>query len=114
MSARSLNLLVLGKGKTGSLVADVARERGHFVHSIEAEDNPDAAWLTLENLRDFDAVIDFTEPHAVLTNIEACLRSKKVDGRRNHRLVRRDGAGPAALSRKPERVSSSARTFPTA
>jgi 4-hydroxy-tetrahydrodipicolinate reductase len=77
LSARSLNLLVMGKGKTGSLVAEVARERGHFVHSIEAEDNPDAAWLTLENLRDFDAVIDFTEPHAVLPNIEACLRSRK-------------------------------------
>ena len=78
MTARSLNLLVLGRGKTGSIVAEVARERGHFVHSIEAEDNPDGAWLTAERLRDFDAVIDFTEPGAVLTNIEACLDAKKA------------------------------------
>ena len=78
MTTRSLNLLVLGRGKTGSIVAEVARERGHRVHSIEAEDNPNAAWLTVERLRDFDAVIDFTEPGAVLTNIEACLSANKA------------------------------------
>jgi 4-hydroxy-tetrahydrodipicolinate reductase len=78
LTTRSLNLLVLGRGKTGSLVAEVARERGHRVHSIEAEDNPDGAWLTVERLCDFDAVIDFTEPGAVLTNIEACLGAKKA------------------------------------
>jgi len=78
LSAGSLNLLVLGRGKTGSLVAEVARERGHQVLSIEAADNPDAAWLTLENLRDFDVVVDFTAPHAVLTNIKACLRAEKT------------------------------------
>jgi 4-hydroxy-tetrahydrodipicolinate reductase len=78
LSGRSFNLLVLGRGKTGSLVIEVARERGHFVQSIEAADNPNAAWLTPENLRDFDAAIDFTEPHAVLANIEACLRAKKA------------------------------------
>lgn len=77
MSSRSFNLLVLGRGKTGFLVAEVARERGHRVDSIEAEDNPKGAWLTVERLRDFDAVIDFTEPGAVLTNIEACLGAKK-------------------------------------
>ena len=78
MSDRTLNLLVLGRGKTGSLVAEVARERGHRVHSIEAEDNPNSAWLTPENLRAFDVVIDFTTPHAVLANVEACLRAKKA------------------------------------
>jgi len=78
LTTRSLNLLVLGRGKTGSIVAEVARERGHRVHSIEAEDNPNAAWLTVERLRDFDAVIDFTEPGAVLTNIEACLSANKA------------------------------------
>ena len=78
MSDRSLNLLVLGRGKTGSLVAEVARERGHRVHSIDETDNPGAAWLTSERLREFDAVIDFTTPQAVLPNIEACLRAKKT------------------------------------
>jgi 4-hydroxy-tetrahydrodipicolinate reductase len=78
LSQRSLNLLVMGRGKTGTLVAEVARERGHSVQSIEAADNLDAAWLTPKNLQDFDAAIDFTGPHAVLANIEACLRAKKA------------------------------------
>lgn len=78
MSDRSLNLLVLGRGKTGSVVAEVARERGHHVHSIDETDNPGAAWLTPQNLREFDAVVDFTTPDAVLPNIEACLRAKKA------------------------------------
>ena len=78
MSPRSLNLVVLGRGKTGSLVVEVAGERGHKVQSIDADVNENAAWLTPEHLRDFDVVIDFTEPRAVLTNIEACLRAKKA------------------------------------
>jgi len=78
LSRRSLNLLVLGQGKTGSVVARVAQEHGHSVHSIDETDNPNAAWLTAEHLREFDAIIDFTEPGAVLDNIEACVRAKKA------------------------------------
>ena len=78
MSSSSLNLLVLGRGKTGSLVAEVAQERGHRVRSIDEAENAGAVWLTEKNLSDFDAVIDFTTPHAVLANIDACLRAKKA------------------------------------
>jgi 4-hydroxy-tetrahydrodipicolinate reductase len=78
LSSRSLNLLVLGRGKTGSLVAEVAQERGHRVRSIDEAENSGAAWLTEKNLSDFDAVVDFTEPGAVLANIDACLRAKKA------------------------------------
>ena len=78
MSKRSLNLLVLGPGKTGSLVAEVARERGHQVKTIDADVNQNAAWLTSENLRDVDVAIDFTAPDAVLANIEACTRARKA------------------------------------
>ncbi len=73
-----LNLLVLGCGKTGSLVTAVAQERGHQVQSIHADINQNAAWLTPEHLRDVDVVIDFTAPGAVVANIEACLRSHKA------------------------------------
>ena len=69
---------MLGRGKTGSLVAEVAQERGHRVRSIDEAENAGAAWLTEKNLSDFDAVIDFTTPHAVLPNIEACLRARKA------------------------------------
>ena len=78
MSNRTLNLLVLGSGKTGSVVAEVARERGHQVQSIDADVNQDAAWLTPEHLRDVDVAIDFTAPDAVLANIEACVRARKA------------------------------------
>jgi 4-hydroxy-tetrahydrodipicolinate reductase len=71
-------LLVVGRGKTGTLVADVARERGHQVQSLASSENPSAAWLTRQHLVDFDVVIDFTTPHAVLANIEACLRELKA------------------------------------
>ena len=34
-----MNFLILGRGKTGSLVAQVARERGHEVTLLGAADN---------------------------------------------------------------------------
>jgi 4-hydroxy-tetrahydrodipicolinate reductase len=77
LSKPSLRMLVLGPGKTGSMVAEVARERGHQVRTIDADLNENAAWLTPENLRDVDVVIDFTTPEAVLGNIDACLRANK-------------------------------------
>ena len=78
MSKPSLNLLVLGPGKTGSLVAEVARERGHQALIVDVDVNRDGAWLTPEHLRDFDVVVDFTSPEAVLTNIEACVRARSA------------------------------------
>ncbi|MGO9563995.1 MAG: 4-hydroxy-tetrahydrodipicolinate reductase [Candidatus Korobacteraceae bacterium] len=78
MSKPSLKLLLLGPGKTGSLVAEVARERGHQALIIDVDVNRDGVWLTAEHLRDFDAVIDFTSPEAVLANVNACLRAKKA------------------------------------
>ena len=72
-----MKLLILGRGKTGSLVAEVARERGHDITLLSAADNPQASALTGEKLRDVDAVIDFTTPQAVLGNIEACVGAGK-------------------------------------
>ncbi len=78
MNPSPLRLLVLGRGKTGGLVAEVARERGHQVQSLASDENRDAVWLTHEHLLGFDVVIDFTTPHAVVANIEACLRERKA------------------------------------
>ena len=71
-----MNLLVLGRGKTGSLVAEVAAERKHHVRSVDSKENADGAALTREKLRDINVVIDFTTPHSVVSNIEACLRAR--------------------------------------
>ena len=39
-------ILVLGKGKTGTLVAEVARERGHGVRALDIKENQSASALT--------------------------------------------------------------------
>ncbi len=66
-------ILVLGKGKTGSLVAEVARERGHGVRALDIDENPHASALTAPNLAGVDVVIDFTAPEAAVENIRAVL-----------------------------------------
>ena len=69
-----MKLLILGQGKTGSLVAEVAHERGHQVRTIASKDNPEGRGITSELVKDVDAVVDFTTPQAVLENISACAR----------------------------------------
>ena len=70
-----MNLLVLGRGKTGSLVAEVATARGHKVRAMGSEENAGAAALSKEALAHFDCVIDFTTPTAVIPNIIACTQA---------------------------------------
>jgi 4-hydroxy-tetrahydrodipicolinate reductase len=72
-----MNILMLGRGKTGSLAAEVARQRGHQVKVLGAAENPKAAALTTESLASVDMVIDFTTPLTVLEHIEACSRAGK-------------------------------------
>jgi len=71
-----MNLLLLGRGKTGSLVAEVAEQRGHRVTVLGSADNLGNAALVPERLQDIDVVIDFTTPDAVLGNIESCTRAR--------------------------------------
>ena len=68
-----MRILVLGHGKTGKLVADVAAEHGHSVHVLDAKENKDAAALTAPFVAGFDVIIDFTAPEAVIANMRACL-----------------------------------------
>jgi 4-hydroxy-tetrahydrodipicolinate reductase len=68
-----MRVLVLGVGKTGRLVAEVAAERGHSVHVLDAKENQHAAALTAPFVAGFDVVIDFTTPEAVVQNMRACL-----------------------------------------
>jgi 4-hydroxy-tetrahydrodipicolinate reductase len=72
-----MNILLLGRGKTGSLVAEVARQRGHDVRVAGAAENAGAATLVAENLRGIDVVIDFTAPSCVLAHIQACTNAGK-------------------------------------
>lgn len=68
-----MRILVLGMGKTGRLVAEVAAERGHSVNVLDAKENANACALTPPFVAGFDVVIDFTTPEAVVQNMRACL-----------------------------------------
>jgi len=72
-----MNLLVLGRGKTGSLVAEVAHSRRHHVRVLFAAENAGGSALTPDTLAATDVVIDFTTPSAVVANVEACIHAKK-------------------------------------
>jgi 4-hydroxy-tetrahydrodipicolinate reductase len=72
-----MNLLLLGRGKTGSLVAEVAGGRKHHVTVAGTKENAACAALTDEKLRAINAVIDFTAPHSVIAHIETCVRAGK-------------------------------------
>ncbi len=72
-----MNLLILGCGKTGSLVEEVARQRRHQVRTLDLDENANACALTSAFLAPFDVAIDFTAPAAVVANAEACIQAKK-------------------------------------
>jgi 4-hydroxy-tetrahydrodipicolinate reductase len=71
-----VKILVLGRGKTGALVAEVARDRGHEVSSLGSQENQDGRGLTLDVLKQTDVVTDFTTPHAVIPNIIRCAEAR--------------------------------------
>jgi len=68
-----MRMLILGRGKTGRVVADIARERGHSVQVLDAKENQDAGSLTPPSLASFEVILDFTTPEAVIPNLRACL-----------------------------------------
>jgi len=72
-----MNLLILGKGKTGTLVAQVAAERKHHFQVAGAKENSECSALTAAKLQGVDTVIDFTTPHVILAHIEACVKAGK-------------------------------------
>jgi len=68
-----MRFLLLGAGKTGALVAEIACDRHHEVELVRSVENLHASALTAERLCGIDVVIDFTTPDAVMENIAACL-----------------------------------------
>lgn len=68
-----MRILVLGQGKTGKLVAEVAAERGHGVHVLDVLENTGATALTPPFVAGFDVAVDFTTPEAAVQNMRAIL-----------------------------------------
>jgi 4-hydroxy-tetrahydrodipicolinate reductase len=70
-----MKFVLLGAGKTGAQVAEIATTRGHTVEIIEVQENRNAVALTRQRLAGVDAVIDFTTPDAVMANIDATVHA---------------------------------------
>ncbi|MEO6964930.1 MAG: dihydrodipicolinate reductase C-terminal domain-containing protein [Acidobacteriaceae bacterium] len=68
-----MRMLILGQGKTGRVVAEIARERGHSVQALEQKENQNAGSLTPPSLAAYDVIVDFTTPESVVQNMRACL-----------------------------------------
>ncbi|MGE5323121.1 MAG: 4-hydroxy-tetrahydrodipicolinate reductase [Actinomycetota bacterium] len=71
-----MKVLVLGKGKTGALVAEMAGNRGHAVRTLGGSENQGGRGLTLELLRQTEVAIDFTTPQAVIPNVIRCAEAR--------------------------------------
>ena len=68
-----MKLALLGYGKMGRIIEQIALDRGHqIVLRIDAF-NPEE--LTAENLQKADVAIDFSTPASVLNNIDRCFEA---------------------------------------
>lgn len=68
---KALNIALLGYGKMGKAIAEIAPERGHaIVCSIDNEADWKRHAAALEKA---DVAIEFSTPHTAVSNIQACL-----------------------------------------
>jgi 4-hydroxy-tetrahydrodipicolinate reductase len=71
-----LRIALVGSGKMGRAINDLARERGIVVTAmLGADDNDGGKSVTRDKLGDAETVIEFTEPHAAPANILAAVRA---------------------------------------
>jgi 4-hydroxy-tetrahydrodipicolinate reductase len=65
-----MNILILGYGKMGRAIEEVAEERGHKIkHKININNVQALKYIEGE---DVDVAIEFSEPAAAFENIKAC------------------------------------------
>ena len=67
-----MNIALIGYGKMGKAIHEIAKQRGHeAVLIIDADNLHD---LTPENIKKADVVIEFTSPHTAFKNVAFCLQ----------------------------------------
>lgn len=72
MTARKI--AVIGDGKMGKTIAEMAKDRGWTVTTVLGEkENPDGSGITRESLKGADVAIEFTEPKSAARNARACV-----------------------------------------
>jgi len=66
-----MNLAIVGYGKMGRLIEQLAPEFGFaVVLKLDEFNNVDGAGMTAENFRGVDVAVEFSTPHTVVGNIE--------------------------------------------
>ena len=66
-----MNLAIVGYGKMGRLIAELAPEYGATVSlTLDEFNNVDSSGLTTENFRGVDVAVEFSIPSAVVANVE--------------------------------------------
>ncbi len=71
-----MKIAILGYGKMGRLVEAMALREGWEVGPrLDIGDNAGATGITADSMRGVDVAIDFTQPEAVLPNVEAVART---------------------------------------
>jgi 4-hydroxy-tetrahydrodipicolinate reductase len=66
-----LNIALVGYGKMGKAIEEIALQRGHTI--LLKIDIDTIADLTKENLQRCDVAIEFTSPHSAVDNILTCI-----------------------------------------
>jgi 4-hydroxy-tetrahydrodipicolinate reductase len=69
-----MNIALIGYGRMGHEIEEIAKIRGHRIQLIIDIDN--SSDLNPENLKDVDAAIEFSSPDAAFDNIATCLEMK--------------------------------------
>jgi 4-hydroxy-tetrahydrodipicolinate reductase len=69
-----MNIVLLGYGKMGKEIEQIALQRGHTI--ILKVDKDNEAEATKENLAKADVAIEFSTPHTVVSNIRKCFAAK--------------------------------------
>jgi len=69
-----MNIALIGYGRMGHEIEDVAVRRGHTIKLVVDISNENE--LNAENLRGIDAAIEFSSPGSAFKNIKCCLENK--------------------------------------
>jgi 4-hydroxy-tetrahydrodipicolinate reductase len=68
-----MKITLIGYGKMGKAIEQIALERGHEIVLKISKENKDAA--TIENLKKSDLVIEFTNPESAFENVSTALKA---------------------------------------
>jgi dihydrodipicolinate reductase len=70
-SSGGMKLILIGYGKMGKTIEEIALQRGHTI--VLTIDQPNLHEFTRENMAKADAAIEFTGPHSAYENVKTCI-----------------------------------------